>query len=115
MEEIELGARICEKIKDIYYSNEQWQTCYMDIAAKLNLFKKIMKKIYPSDSIVKIFKKVHKFDTMDIQEIFDMENDYLKEEVKTSETKKKYGDDVIWLPVPINKMELLEEFRSKLR
>jgi len=78
MQEIELGQRICEKIKYIFYIDIDWGNCHKDVANKFSLFKRIMKKIYPEDNMLGILKKVITFDTLDIQEIFDMESFYLK-------------------------------------
>ena len=114
--EIELGADVCRRIKDIYYPNIHWSDCHNDIVTKFGLFKKIMKKIYPDDNIIDILKKVHKFDTLDIQEVFGMEKDYLKDEVILDETgKPKYDAKVVWVPVPVEKTEVLGEIRKMLK
>lgn len=115
MEEIELGARVCDQIKNIYYSNISWYECHNDIVKQFGMFKRIMKNIYPEESILEILKKVQKFDTLDIQEVFSMKDDYLKEEIKQENVIPKYDKKVVWVPVPVEKVELLENIRKLLK
>lgn len=115
MPEITLGEIICIRIKQIYFSDESWPDCYQKVANKFTVFKRIMRKIYPDTEIVEILKKVQKFDTMDIQEIFSMEGDYLKDDsVRSENGLPKYDKRVIWVPVPVDKPELLGDIRKML-
>lgn len=108
MKEIVLGALICEKIKEIYFNNQSWQASYQDIAIKFGTFKKIMNKIYTNDKVIDILEKVQHFNLIDIQEIFSLQDDYLREEQPQID-KIKYGNDVVWVPVPIEKVDKVKQ------
>src|ERR1700681_3121592 len=100
--EITLGESICAKIKQIYFADSSWSDCSQHVSSKFTLFRRIMKKIYPEKEICEILKSVQRFDTMDIQEVFDMEKDYLTTEPeKNSAGLPKYDKNVTWVPVPI--------------
>lgn len=108
MKEIVLGALICEKIKEIYFKNQSWQASYQDVSIKFGTFKKIMQKIYTNDKIIDILDNIKHFNIADVQEIFSMQEDYLKEEQPQAD-KTKYGNDVVWVPVPIEKVDKVKQ------
>ena len=113
--EITLDETVCIKIKQIYFNEKKWPDCYRDVANKFTLFKKIMRKIYPYKDILEILKSVQRFDTHDIQEVFDMESDYLKPEPeKNAAGMPKYDKNVVWIPVPVNETEKLATIRKML-
>ncbi len=70
--EINLGAEICEKLKIIYFSNIAWPECYKDISIKFTELKKIMRKFYTEKSDLDILKELIKYDTMDIEDVFNL-------------------------------------------
>ncbi len=113
--EITLGETICRKIKDIYFPGVRWPDCYQDVAGKFTLFKNILRKIYPEKDILEILTSVQRFDTLDIQEVFSMEADYLGNDPggKTG-GMPKYDGKVVWVPVPVEKTEVLSDIRKML-
>jgi hypothetical protein len=110
--EITLGEPICEKIKNIYHANKSWQACYKQVSEKFTILKRLMRKIYPDKDILELLREINKFDTMSYQEIFEMQHDFFKEE--ELKHKSDYRKKVTWVPVPIDKPELLEEIRQML-
>jgi hypothetical protein len=70
---VALGEKVCERLKDIYFSDQSWQVCYKEVAVKFTELKRIMRKFYTDKSDMDILKEVASYDTMDIQEIFDSE------------------------------------------
>jgi hypothetical protein len=72
MEEIALGARVCEKLKDIYFSDKEWPECHNQIVEKFGEIKKRMRKFYTDKSDLDILRELIKYDTLDIEEIFTM-------------------------------------------
>jgi hypothetical protein len=115
MEEINLGQSACSKIRNIYFSDKKWVECHNEVAKKFTLFKKILGKMQPDREIVEILKEVHHFDTLDIQEVFSMEEDYLKDEPEMNEAgMPKYDGKVVWMPVPVDRLELVHQIRKML-
>jgi hypothetical protein len=113
--EITLGESVCSKIKQIYFSEEKSPDCHRKVADKFTLFKKIMRKIYPDSDNVEILQSVARFDTLEIQEIFDMQNYYLTSEPeKNLASLPKYDKNVVWVPVPVEKKETLGQIRKML-
>jgi len=68
--EITLGATICEKLKIIYFHNKSWQECHGDVSKKFSDLKQRMRKFYTDKTDLEILKELIKYDTMDIEEIF---------------------------------------------
>lgn len=68
--EINLGATICEKLKQIYFSDKPWIDCHKDVATKFTEMKRMMRKFYTDKTDREILKELIKYDTMDIEEIF---------------------------------------------
>lgn len=70
--EITLGQAICEKLRAIYFSNISWPDCYKDVASKFTELKQRMRKFYTDKHDLDILKELIKYDTMDIEEVFNM-------------------------------------------
>lgn len=112
MEVITLGEPICKKIKQIYFQNESWQKCYKDVGRKFTTLKKIMRNIYTEMSDLDILRKLYQFDTLDFEDAFELEDKFIVNVKK--DDKIKYDKSVTWLPVPIEKIHLMAEFKKML-
>jgi hypothetical protein len=113
-EEITLGETICIKLKKMYFNDTPWPKCYRQIADKLTLLKKILRKFYNVNDNVEILKMAIKYSDKDIEDVFSMESDVLKDENYTPKKYVKYGDTVQWIPVPRDKPELIKEIKELL-
>jgi len=112
-EEITLGEPICIKIKQMYFSEIPWPKCYREVAEKLTLLKKILRKFYNTIDNVEVLKKAIKFTEEDIKDVFSMKDEYLKDETTTVE-KNKYAESVQWIPVPRDKPYLIKQIKKML-
>jgi len=109
--EMRLGDKICHLIKQIYFESDTWQSSYRKIAVKFSLFKRIMRTFYPDIvEITDILSKVQGFIAKDVEDIFSFE-DRVKEEVKVIQGAK-YDKRVTWVPIGIERLELLEAIRQ---
>lgn len=107
-EEITLGETICKIIKEVFYKDIPWPSCYRQVADKFTIFKKILREFHNEKDNVKILKQVQHFKEKDVMEVFDLEKETTEKETK----KNKYGNDVTWVPVPNDKPELLDKIRQ---
>lgn len=110
--EIIAGESICKKLKNLYFANTEWQLCYKDVGKKFTILKRIMRKFHTDLDTLDILKKIDEFDSLDFDEAFSLEEDYIKE--KKESPVNKYADKVVWVPVPVDKTELLGEIRKML-
>jgi hypothetical protein len=114
--EMRLGDHICKLIKQIYYLNDTWQASYRNIGTKFSLFKRIMRTFYPDIvDITDILKKVQEVDTQYIDDVFGFEervNQKSGDGTANPANPAKYGKKVTWVPISIERVELLEAVRQ---
>jgi hypothetical protein len=67
--EITLGETICEKLKNIYFHDESWISCYKKVAYKFSELKKIAKRFYSDKSNIEVLREICKFSENDIKDI----------------------------------------------
>ncbi len=108
-QELALGETVCKKLKYIYHADKAWVACNKDIAAQFTKIKRIMYKLYPERARLDIIKEISTFDMIDFEDALSVE---LKDECQ--DNSQKYGDKVTWVPVPVDKPELLEAIRKML-
>lgn len=109
--EMRYGYHICKLIKQIYYPNDTWQASYRNNGSKFSLFKRIMRTFYPDIvEITDILKQVQDVDERYIEDVFGFE-DRVKGEVKII-NGAKYDKKVTWVPIAIERVELLEAIRQ---
>lgn len=68
--EINLGATVCEKIKEIYFKDQAWIGCYKNIVLKFTQLKEIMRKFYTDKTDKEILQELIKYNNKDIEDIF---------------------------------------------
>jgi hypothetical protein len=76
----------------------------------LRLFYGLEKKPFTLD----IWEMINKYTEKDIEDVFSMENDFT-DKPKEQNKLKKYTDNVVWVPVPVNKPETLAKVRGLLK
>jgi hypothetical protein len=69
-QEIVLGERVCEKLKDIYFKDIPWVECHKQVADKLTHLKRIAKRFYVDKDRVEILKELVKYSEQDIVDAF---------------------------------------------
>jgi predicted nuclease of restriction endonuclease-like RecB superfamily len=69
---ITLGATVCEKLRDIYFSDKHWSECYKDVAQKFTFLKQIMRRFYTDKTDIDILKELIKYSNDDIVDIFNI-------------------------------------------
>lgn len=111
--EINLGVDVCKKLKDIYFADSSWNDCHQKVSQKFTVFKKILRKFYSESNNVELLKRIKLFDTLSFQEVFEMETDLSTDNLSTG-VKNKYGNNVTWIAVPVDKPELYEVIRKLL-
>ena len=74
MPEITLGETVCRKLKDIYFSEMPWISCYRDVAIKLTELKRLAKAFYADKNDLEVLKEFIKYNNMDILEVFNTRN-----------------------------------------
>lgn len=114
-DEIDLGENICRMIKKLYFADQSWEKCNKAVSEKFTDFKKIMRKFhgFPDWSHnVELLKMVKDYTEQDVMDVFSVADVYLKDEV-TKDTKR-YGENVTWLPVPLDMPELMQEFKNRM-
>ncbi len=72
--DITLGQTICEKLKVIYFSDKSWVESHGAVARKFTELKLIMRKFYADKQDIDILKELIKYDTMDIEDIFNLQS-----------------------------------------
>jgi hypothetical protein len=60
---------VCEKLKDIYFSDQKWVDCYRDVSAKLNELKIKACKFYAHLTLLDVMKELTRYRKEDIVEI----------------------------------------------
>lgn len=111
-DEVMLGERLCKKLKCIYHEDMHWKDCHHDVTNKLKLLNKILRKFYSENDHVAVLKRMQSFDRQNFEEVFALEKDVLVDDKKDPE--KKYGDNVIWVPIPKSKTGLYHKVRKML-
>lgn len=120
--EIELGARICSNLKHIYHPNDEWHTCYKEIGGILSVLKKSLGKFYgyfkektylTKEESVEILKQLQTYGEVEIKEALEIAVANVEE--KKGPSKPKYGDNVVWIPVPVDKPELVQKVKEMLK
>jgi predicted nuclease of restriction endonuclease-like RecB superfamily len=69
-EQTTLGEAVIPKLKDIFYPNISWQTCYKEVAQRLSALMTISRKFYADKSDLDILKELIKYSTDDIRDAF---------------------------------------------
>jgi hypothetical protein len=69
-EEIEIGSRICSKLKRIYFIDEPWVKSRDKVAIKFSTLKSKMKEFYSHLSAINILKELDKYSDKDLIECF---------------------------------------------
>jgi len=110
-QEIEIGASICRKLQAIYFPLLHWALCSHEVSKKFTTLKQILRKFEPELNGIKLLQKIDEFSSANFKEAFSLEDDYLKKKEKVD---NKYGEKVVWIPVPIDKPALLDEVRKLL-
>lgn len=70
-EEIELGARICSRLKNIYFKDTAWINCYKLIASKFTFLKNKARKFYPDKTSIEIIQELLKYKDQDLMDAFE--------------------------------------------
>jgi hypothetical protein len=71
--EIVLGATVCQKIKDVYFSDKKWPECHGQISVKYSALKRIAEKFYADKDSMEIVQELVKYSDTDIRDAFDNE------------------------------------------
>ena len=74
--EITLGETVCRKLKDIYFSEMPWISCYRDVAIKLTELKRLAKAFYADKNDLEVLKELIKYSDTDIVEAFNNKDCY---------------------------------------
>ena len=67
---INLGAPICERIKQIYYPDKPWVECYKQVSTKFTQLKTIAKNFYTDKNEREILMELTKYSHDDIRDCF---------------------------------------------
>ncbi len=67
---INLGATICEKIKEIYYPAKPWVECHKDVSIKFSQLKKIAKTFYVDKTDKEVLMELVRYSPDDIKDCF---------------------------------------------
>lgn len=68
--EINLGARICSQLKNIYQPNAEWVKCNRAVAAKLSALKAITRKYYSGLNEVQFLQQLTKYRKPEFEDAF---------------------------------------------
>lgn len=115
--EIDVGENVCKLIKKMYFHDTHWSQCYRQVADKFTMMKKILRRFYgleKKDLTTDIWEKIEKYTEKDIEEVFLLEDDFMESKAPSQGKLKKYTDNVVWVPVPTNKPEVLAKVRGLL-
>ncbi len=80
---INLGAPICQKLKDIFFPNETWFKSYKEVSKKFTELKVLARKFFSGKSDVEILQELGKYSTEDLMELMNLKDENAKE---TNET-----------------------------
>lgn len=72
-DEIELGSRICSKLKRIYFDGLPWVKVVNDISIKFKELKDNMKGFYSGLNEMDMLKELDKYSDMDLKDCFNGE------------------------------------------
>lgn len=72
--EINFGTSICEKLKNIYFSEKPWNECYKEVAKKFTELKIHARKFYFDKNDIEILSELLKYGQDDIKEMFHIEH-----------------------------------------
>ncbi len=68
---IMLGEPVCRKIKEIYFADETWFSCYRRVGDKFTELKRIARKFYGDKDEALLLEELKKYSTKDIQDCFE--------------------------------------------
>lgn len=109
-----LGENICKKIKYIYFHGYRWEDCNKQVAFKFSMLKKSLRYFYSIDSTennIELLKKVMTFTNEDIKQAIDS----FEEKIESDKINDaKYGDNVTWVPIPLDRPDLLDQVKKIL-
>jgi len=71
MEAIELGARVCKRLKVIYFSEKAWVDCHEEVALKFTALKQIAKKFYGDKEELEVLRELAKYTDDGIKDAFE--------------------------------------------
>lgn len=112
-EEIDIGARICTLLKEMYFVDIPWVDCYRQVADKFTLLKKILRKFYGISNQDELMEKVKLLDKTLIEDAFSIANDVLHDNaLVVNGIVTRYAGKVTWIPVPLDEPELVETIRK---
>lgn len=69
--EVNLGAPVCEKLRNIYFKDIPWVKCCRDVADKFTELKAVARKFWPDKSSLEIVQELYKFSESDIMDALD--------------------------------------------
>ncbi len=72
MEAIELGARVCKKLKDIYFNEKSWVDCHHEVAKRFTNLKQIAKKFYGDKEELEVLHELAKYTDDGIRDAFEI-------------------------------------------
>jgi predicted nuclease of restriction endonuclease-like RecB superfamily len=64
---VNLGANVCNSLKQIYFPDQPWQACYRDVAQKFTCLKQIMRKFYSDKSEIDMLKELQRYSPEDLR------------------------------------------------
>jgi len=70
-DEITLGENVCEKIKDIYYPNEDWSKVLNEVAKKYYKLKILIQVSMKQQNEIEVLKLINYMDDNDIRDYLD--------------------------------------------
>ena len=68
-----LGAPICIKLKNIYFSEIKWPDCYKEVANKFTQIKRIARKLYADKEELAMLKELARYSQDDIKDMAESE------------------------------------------
>lgn len=70
-EEIDRGADICQKIKQLYFNDTEWIDCHTKVAILFNKIKEKARIYYPDNDDPSRFRSLQHWSESDIKEAID--------------------------------------------
>jgi len=71
LEEIEIGAEICKKLKSIYFDGLEWADACNRVADKFSTLKRIYRGLFPEKDEIEMLKELRNYSLKCIEDIFD--------------------------------------------
>lgn len=68
--DVNLGAPICRRLKDMFFKDESWGRVAMDVAQKFTALKAKTREAYPQLNQQEFLRELQKYSEQDIVDVF---------------------------------------------